>query len=330
MADDSTLLAERRRSWTNYWASGALHSCLGSFDGNYAGEVPEAWRGALAALPAGATVLDLCTGNGALPALFLGEPAGAALARIHAVDLAQIRPDWVHQLEPGQRERVAFQGGIQAESLPFEDASFDLVCSQFGIEYTDLGRSLPEVVRVLKPGGLFAVVLHDTNSLMCSNAREERTHLAWMAEHNPIARAAELCRFVARAATPEGRQALAADPAAEKARLALNEVMAAMTLRAQEHVVPDVLVQSQRTIFEAIQAAMRTGHADAGLQALGWLREQLLQSDLRLAELLGCALDEAALDGLLAGTGLVEEARRPLAFPGGDRLGWWLQARKPA
>lgn len=330
MADDSTLLAERRRSWTNYWATGALHSCLGSFEGNYAGEVPEAWRGALAALPPGATVLDLCTGNGALPALFLAEPAGAGIARIHAVDLAQIRPEWVQQLDPAQRDRVAFQGGIMAESLPFEDASFDLVCSQFGIEYTDLPRSLAEIARVLKPGGQLALVVHDTDSLICRNAREERTHLAWMAEHNPIERAAALCRFVARAGTPEGRQALAADPAAEQARLRLNEVMAAMTLRAQEHVVPDVLVQSQRTIFEAIQAAMRSGDAEVGLQGLAWLRNQLVESDLRLAELLGCALDESKLDGLLAGTGLVEVARRPLAFPGGDRLGWWLQARKAA
>src|SRR5690606_14914156 len=110
----------------------------------------------------------------------------------------------------------------------------------------------------------------------------------------------------------------------------LNEVMAAMTLRAQEHVVPDVLVQSQRTIFGAIQGVMQSGDAETGLQALAWLREQLAQSDLRLAELLDCALDEAALDGFLVGTGLVEEARRSLSFPGGERLGWWLQARKPA
>lgn len=330
MSVDSRLLAERRRSWTNYWATGALHSCLGSFEGNYAGEVPEAWREALAALPAGASVLDVCTGNGALPAMFLTEPLGANLARINAVDLAQIRPDWLRQLEPAARERVAFQGGVQVESLPFEDGSFDLVCSQFGIEYSDLGRSLPEVARVLKPGGRFAVVLHDVDSLMCRNAREERSHLAWMATQVPIARAAELCRFVARAVTPAGREALAADPAAERARQRLNEVMAAMTLRAQEHVVPDVLVQSQRTIFGAIQASMQSGEVETGLQALAWLREQLLESDLRLAELLDCALDQAALDRFLAGTGLVEESRRSLSFPGGERLGWWLQARKPA
>lgn len=330
MSDDATLLAERRSSWTNYWATGALHSCLGSFEENYAGDVPGAWREALAGLPEGSQVLDLCTGNGALPALFLGEFQAGNLARVVAVDLAQIRPDWVSSLAPAQRERLELRGGVQAESLPFLDAGFDMVCSQFGIEYTDRAASLAEAARVLKPGGLLALVMHDTGSVICRNAREERTHLAWMAEQGVLEAAADLCGFVARAAMPAGREALAADPLAEQARLRLNQIMADMTLRAQESEVPDVLVQSQHAIFNAIQASMGSGDAGSGRQALDWLRQQLAQSDLRLAELLECALDEADLDSFLDGTGFVEEARRALDFPGGQRMGWWLTARKAA
>lgn len=330
MGEQATLLAERRNSWSDYWATGALHSCLGSFAGNYAGEVLDAWRLALAGLPGGACVLDIATGNGALPALFLAEAPVGRLAAIDAVDLAQIRPDWIQALDADARCRLKFQGGVMAEALPFPDAHFDLVCSQFGIEYTDHARSLAEAARVLKPGGLLALVLHDQSSLICRNAREERSHLAWIAEHEVIGAAVRVCAFMARAATPAGRQALAADPEAGEARRQLNQVMADMTRRARDSRVPDVLTQSQHALFTSIQAAARSGDPQAGLQDLDWLRAQLAQSDLRLAELLGCALDEAGLEAFLAGSGFVEQFWRPLDFPGGERLGWWLQARKPA
>lgn len=330
MNDQAALLAQRKTSWSNYWASGALHSCIGSFEGNYAGEVVEAWLSVLAALPEGARVLDIASGNGALPKLFIEQAPAGKLASVTGVDLAQIRPDWVAKLSPEAKARVSFQGGIKAESLPFEDDGFDLVTSQFGIEYTELPRSLAEAARVLKAGGTLALVLHDPQSLMCRNAREEREHLAWIGRSGMLELSSRMCGMMARAATPAGRQALAADPAAEELRNQLNNGMANMALYAKQASVPDILGHAQRTMFEAIQSSQHSGDAEVGLKQLAWLREQLAQSDLRLAELLDCALDESALDGFLAGTGLVEESRRSLSFPGGERLGWWLQARKPA
>jgi SAM-dependent methyltransferase len=44
-----------------------------------------------------------------------------------------------------------------AESLPFEDASFDLVCCDHGaVGFADPRLVVPEVARVLRPGGRFA------------------------------------------------------------------------------------------------------------------------------------------------------------------------------
>ncbi|HEX5693309.1 MAG TPA: class I SAM-dependent methyltransferase [Arenimonas sp.] len=330
MGDEATLVAERRNSWSNYWASGALHSCLGSFDGNYAGEVLEAWRAALAALPKDAVVLDIATGNGALPALFMAEAPAGRLARVEAVDLALVRPDWIQSLDADKRSRVNVQGGVMAETLPFPDAHFDFACSQFGIEYTDLPRSLAEAARVLKPGGTLALVLHDPESLMCRNAREELGHLDWVAQSGILGLAERMCAVVARASTPEGRQALAKDPAAEATREKLNAVMGELAQRGKASKVPDLLGFVQHTIFHAIQTSQQSGNPQSGAEGMQWLEAQLDQSRLRLSELLDCALDDAALDGFLAGTGFVEHSRRSLSFPGGDRLGWWLQAGKPA
>ncbi len=46
-----------------------------------------------------------------------------------------------------------------AESLPFADASFDIVASRYsGHHWHDAGRAVREAARVLKPGGLFIVI----------------------------------------------------------------------------------------------------------------------------------------------------------------------------
>jgi len=50
-----------------------------------------------------------------------------------------------------------------AESLPFEDRSFDAVISQFGLMFfTDREAALREMVRVLMPGGHLAVAVFDS------------------------------------------------------------------------------------------------------------------------------------------------------------------------
>jgi SAM-dependent methyltransferase len=48
-----------------------------------------------------------------------------------------------------------------------------LVCSQYGIEYCDPDESAQEVVRVLRPGGLLAVVSHEADSAMMQTMRDE-------------------------------------------------------------------------------------------------------------------------------------------------------------
>jgi SAM-dependent methyltransferase len=45
----------------------------------------------------------------------------------------------------------------EIETLPFDDAQFDVVLSTGALEYTNLGAAIGELARVLRPGGLTVV-----------------------------------------------------------------------------------------------------------------------------------------------------------------------------
>lgn len=109
----------------------------------------------IAGVAPGHAVLDVACGTGALTlaAAAIAGPTGRvtgldanpemlAVARRKSADI-----DW--------REGVA-------ESLPFDDASFDAVVSQFGFMFfADRAKALSEMMRVLKPGGRLAVAVCD-------------------------------------------------------------------------------------------------------------------------------------------------------------------------
>jgi ubiquinone/menaquinone biosynthesis C-methylase UbiE len=55
--------------------------------------------------------------------------------------------------------RVAFVRAA-AESLPFADASFDVVICRLALPYTDNAQCLSELARVLRPGGALLLKIH--------------------------------------------------------------------------------------------------------------------------------------------------------------------------
>jgi SAM-dependent methyltransferase len=319
---------ERRDSWSRYWAGGALHSCATSFADNYDDAIGVFWRGIFASLRGSERVLDVATGNGALPRLLIDTLAAEGrLPEIDAVDLADIDPQWARQLAPPTGERVRFHSRVAAESLPFGDASFDLVISQYGLEYSDLARSVGEVARVLKPGGMVALVLHHRDSLPVRCGGFEVAHIDWLqASGGLIDRARRLLPYLARLATPDGRASLQRDPDAGKARTRLNEAMRALDSRAQTEPVPDLLLEIQSQVGELLGSTAAIGEraARARLQAIV---DSMTSARLRQAELVAHALDRAALDRLAA-----ELARGPAAQAEIDELrvrgelfGWSLR-----
>jgi SAM-dependent methyltransferase len=71
-----------------------------------------------------------------------------------------------------------------AEELPFADSSYDVVfCDHGAVGFTDPERTVPEVARILRPGGRFAFVIASPFLFMCWNPKTERVdtrlHTEW-------------------------------------------------------------------------------------------------------------------------------------------------------
>src|SRR5690606_41897355 len=111
----------------------------GSLDPRYSGAIGSFWDGIVDAMPADARVLDLATGNGALP-LRLWE-AGDRLPglQVDAVDLAALAPAWY---KPVTHAGITFHSGVAMEKLPLADSSFDGFTSLFRQTLAPLHRAV--------------------------------------------------------------------------------------------------------------------------------------------------------------------------------------------
>ncbi|MBM9593587.1 class I SAM-dependent methyltransferase [Rhodobacteraceae bacterium MCCB 386] len=100
----------------------------------------------------GERVLDVGTGTG-----WAARLAARRGARVTGVDIAPGMLAAAQQLSEGIEPRPEFVRA-RAESLPFEDATFDGLISTFGVIFAeDSAAAIHEMARVLRPGGRLAL-----------------------------------------------------------------------------------------------------------------------------------------------------------------------------
>lgn len=316
--------------WTRYWASGALHSCTGSFDDGYGGAIGAWWEARFTALGAGDRILDIGTGGGPLPLMLVRRAEGdaARMPYVTAVDLAQLRFGWIPDPAPDWGSKLELRTGVRAEALPFGPATFDLVCSQFGIEYAGRPAAIEEVLRVLRADGRAAFVLHADGSVLTRVAAEEAGHLRWLLEDGDWSRAVEaMLGPMSRSGTPEGRSRLATDTSASAARQTFNAAVRELQVRAAASQVPDALVDARDAVFGMFQLAAAQGLEPAQRAHVAW-RQALNDALVRQRGLLDAALDESvvrAIADVFRGSG--RDVRvDALRHVDGALLAWGLRA----
>jgi SAM-dependent methyltransferase len=120
------------------------------------------WREVFATTRPGSRILEIGCGSGEVSLWAAEAGRGFKLVATDVHDHAEAvrsHPD------------ITFMGGIAAEALPFPDAAFDMAVSNFGIEYAQRERSVTELARVLRPGGVAALVLHGADSTITASSR---------------------------------------------------------------------------------------------------------------------------------------------------------------
>ncbi|MBI1212439.1 MAG: methyltransferase domain-containing protein [Alphaproteobacteria bacterium] len=169
--------------WDQYWQTDRLASCLNLDTPNYSADMRAGWSGFFTLLPDGARVLDICTGNGAIAAIAVetGRERGKSFD-VHGVDGAEIDPARFVTKAGDALKVVTFHGKTAAEALPFEDGAFDAVTSNYGIEYSDRKRSLPEAARVLKSGGRLRFVVHATEGTVMRDTKTALEQIAFLVD----------------------------------------------------------------------------------------------------------------------------------------------------
>ena len=312
--------AARREVWSTYWAQGALHSCVGSFDERYSGAIGAFWDDIVATMAAGTRVLDLATGNGALPMRVWKHHGN----RVHvdAVDLAALAPPWY---QPADHESIAFHAGVLMEALPFADGGHDWVVSQYGFEYADRDAALSECLRVLAPQGRLAFVMHHVDSVLVAVGREELANIECLLAADGLVQAAwEAIPWIARAGS--GDSDVAANPDAMRARDGYNAAMARLAGAIAATSVPDALVEGRQRVHGLLSGARASG-AQAALEALHGYRDVLRGAALRTGEMLDHALDAGQVQAIVARLRAARPAAtveaRPLRQAEGV-LGWAL------
>ncbi|MCB1996188.1 MAG: class I SAM-dependent methyltransferase [Rhodoferax sp.] len=314
--------ATRAAVWARHWASGSPHSCAGSYGATYGGAVAAFWRGVLAEVAPGARTLDLATGAAALPRLFLELAPQHGLA-IEAVDLAPAAPAWL-EASAIPTSGIRYQGGVSIEALPFADDHFDLVVSQYGLEYAGIAAR-HEARRVMARQGRAAFVLHHRDARPVQLADVELAHLAWLqAAEGLLPAARDMVEPLARAFTPAGRASLANDRDAQARRERFNAAQGRLASRLdQARDGGDVLQEVRQAVMQILSVARERGDGAVAMTHLAQLETQLQDHSWRLDELRRCALDHDGVAALAQQVAHDHQAPRISTVMEGQHLMGW-------
>jgi len=311
--------------WDRYWQSDRIASC---FDGagarNYDDVIAAGWRAFFSDLRQQARMIDLCTGNGAIAVMAAGMNKDFSIT---AVDAADIDPPAYVTRNREEMAAIRFVGRTEVEALPFPEGSFDVAISQYGLEYSDLARSVPEMARVLAPGGQARLVVHAAEGIVAANARAAIADADHLLNDIDLLGASRRC-FEAVAMVERGDRSPAAQ---ERAQAACQAFRAALVLTRDylPQAFDKVMVQnSGGVMLNAFQARHQVGY-DAVFAKVDTVESEILAHRGRIQALIDSALDEAGVAALteqLKDCGAVETSDERLESDEG-LIGYVIKAR---
>ena len=147
-------------NWDAYWVnaqSSAAHKDGGPQDEALEHFWTQVFNEVLPITAIKPALLDIACGNGAVARYALNSSRN--MVEHNSLYICGVDESTAALSEMCRRQASLAGVAASALQLPFEDASFSLVTSQFGMEYAGI-NVFTEAIRVLDKGGLIAAVMH--------------------------------------------------------------------------------------------------------------------------------------------------------------------------
>lgn len=315
--------------WSRYWEKGSMTTFVGGFDGNYDGEIRDFWIKALAALPADGHIIDLATGNGAL-AILASEYSlqqGKSFA-ITGIDFAAIDP--TNRVHAAVSEEVIkpihFLSHTSMEDTGLPENMFDCAISQFGFEYSGIGRSTRELDRLLKPRSSIHLIMHHANSAILSQARDGLVQAEKCLSSGLHPLLADFIKHL-QVLRQKGR---ASSPRAEKLRNSINEITAQLHKEIEKHEDPAQVVFFLKYSMAILGKPFAGRSPEEKLRHLEQVDKETIAYQRRMQDLVTAGMSDrqiAELEADLIALGFAITQSQLFRFKGQD-FGYALRAER--
>jgi ubiquinone/menaquinone biosynthesis C-methylase UbiE len=213
-----------RNDWSAYWSQGHKTSFGNEFRHCYEGRIQEAWRDVFKTIKSESNVLDLCTGNAALLRLAEQDMANFTEVNFTGVDYANVTAsDKFTELN-----NIQLLFNVDIENLPLKNNTYNVVISNYGIEYSDLSKSLAEVSRIMSDKGDVIFICHFYESVFIKSNKQELMMINAMLEKHGVLETMQglieaLNNKRIHSTSPSGKEFIKAVEDAEQYRHRLNE-----------------------------------------------------------------------------------------------------------
>lgn len=283
--------------WNNYWIEGFITSFGKEFDKSYNGIFKDFWNSAFSRIVDNSRVLDLATGNAGVPIMLLEYQLKTQLkVSITGTDIAKtVNKESIRELAKNEAldwSKLKICNGVDSAKLPFEDNYFDYVISQYGFEYSEFRTTMDEVLRVLKPKGRIAFLIHANDSVILKRNSKALSAMKYVFQENSVfSTFIELIESMGNISSRDDLLKLKSDVFAENHRNRLNHQM-------QEAVdnFGDVFMD---TGFADLVGDLMSKYVMSPISVkrkmITGYRAQLIEHSERLEDLVNAAYDETKL-----------------------------------
>ncbi len=287
----------RQHVWTRYWEKNLIDSCSAGVESKDS-EINSFWVGVSEKVSSGNNILDLCSGNGALIKKLKSSEQKNNLENINyiGIDLSTLIPETLKREFTGDPTKLNYLAGVDIENTTLPNDSVDMVVSQFGLEYSNIEKSIPEISRVLEAKGSVHLVLHHSDSILNKNALEETQHIDFLLDKSNYFELIEkMIGIFSKLKNPANIAKINKDQTSLEARAKFNLLAQQIELKASQSICADLLRESLQFTQYIFNLAKTDGKKKSFLKVESY-RQELVDYRVRTLELVKSSLDVKKMD----------------------------------